>query len=223
MEPVRHVPHVNTGTNRATPPLPNINPNVAPSIGRNNNLPLPLNNHPLNNQNSYPLPPFAQLAGIRNPSGNYRPSQTDGACDESLEDKWVEASKIDEMIAIQLEKKKSIKNQQTTESIPQLDGKHDKKRAKTLQNQNFYNDDDRSDDSSSHEEESLNSDDDEDLNSDDDDVDDEQEPETSDLMLCQYEKITRVKNKRKCTLSHGIMHLNGQDYVFQKANGEIDF
>lgn len=226
MEPVRHVPHVQPGNFRSNPTMPNIN--------RTPNLPLTLNNQLPNNYAT--LPSLTQMtAAYRHQSGDYRPSQTDGACDESIDDdKWSEARRVDGLIASKLEKKAKNKARQTKTTtkttdesnlIPQVDGKHDAKRAKTLQNQNFYNDDDRSDDSSSHEEEPLNSDDDEDLNSDDDDddVDAEQEPDTNDLMLCQYEKITRVKNKRKCTLSHGIMHLNGQDFVFQKAIGEIDF
>jgi len=64
--------------------------------------------------------------------------------------------------------------------------------------------------------------DDESLDSDLDD-EEEQEPETDNLVLCQFEKIARIKNKRKCTLKDGIMVLNGRNYMFSKAIGECEF
>jgi len=60
------------------------------------------------------------------------------------------------------------------------------------------------------------------LGSDLDDSDDE-EPQTENLVLCQFEKVTRIKNKRKCNLKAGVMHLNGRDYLFNKANGEFEW
>ena len=60
---------------------------------------------------------------------------------------------------------------------------------------------------------------------DDDDEDDgtAQDPYTEDLVLCQFEKVTRIKNKWKCNLKDGIMHINGQDYLFGKATGEFEW
>lgn len=56
------------------------------------------------------------------------------------------------------------------------------------------------------------------------DLDDPDEfPETDDIVLCLWEKVTRVKNKRKVILRDGIMHLDGKDVVFHTANGEITF
>jgi len=55
------------------------------------------------------------------------------------------------------------------------------------------------------------------------DIHEDEEPTTENYVLCQFEKITRVKNKRKCILGSGIMHLNGQDYVFHKATGEFEW
>lgn len=56
------------------------------------------------------------------------------------------------------------------------------------------------------------------------DLDDEvEEPETSDIVLCQFEKVTRVKTKHKCQLKDGIMHLNGRDYLFNKATADFEF
>jgi len=53
--------------------------------------------------------------------------------------------------------------------------------------------------------------------------DDEEEPQTDNLILCQFEKIVRVKNKRKCYLKDGVMRLNGRDYFFSTAVGECEF
>ena len=53
--------------------------------------------------------------------------------------------------------------------------------------------------------------------------DDDDEPETEDVVLCQFEKVTRIKAKHKCQLKDGIMQLSGRDYHFHKASGEFDF
>lgn len=70
--------------------------------------------------------------------------------------------------------------------------------------------------------------DEEDINSDLDDTDEEdREAEGTDntahIVLCQYEKVTRTKNKWKCVLKDGIMLINGQDYLFHKANGDFEW
>ncbi|XP_059053883.1 transcription initiation factor IIA subunit 1 [Achroia grisella] len=73
------------------------------------------------------------------------------------------------------------------------------------------------DDSGGAEEEPLNS---------GDDVSDE-EPgdmfDTDNVVVCQYDKITRSRNKWKFYLKDGIMNLAGKDYVFQKANGDAEW
>lgn len=74
----------------------------------------------------------------------------------------------------------------------------------------------------------ANDDDEPPLNEDDDDEIDEldqggEEPSTSHLVLAQFEKVTRTKSRWKCTLKDGIMHLNGKDILFAKANGEFEF
>ncbi|VAI23249.1 unnamed protein product [Triticum turgidum subsp. durum] len=63
------------------------------------------------------------------------------------------------------------------------------------------------------------------LNEDDDDDDDIDDDfvETQHLVLAQFDKITRTKNRWKCTLKDGIMHLNGRDVLFNKASREFDF
>ncbi|KAF4520851.1 hypothetical protein B566_EDAN011166 [Ephemera danica] len=82
-------------------------------------------------------------------------------------------------------------------------------------------DDDKEDsageDSGGQEEEPLNS---------GDDVSDEdvaEQFETDNVVVCQYDKVTRSRNKWKLYLKDGIMNLNGRDFVFQKANGDAEW
>jgi hypothetical protein len=56
-----------------------------------------------------------------------------------------------------------------------------------------------------------------DINSDLDDDDDDENQKTDHLILCQYEKVSRIKNKWKCILKDGIVHINGKDYVFNRV------
>lgn len=43
------------------------------------------------------------------------------------------------------------------------------------------------------------------------------------VVVAQFEKVTRTKNKWKCTLKDGIMQLNGRDMLFHTAAGEMQF
>ncbi|KAJ2780536.1 transcription factor IIA subunit alpha [Coemansia javaensis] len=62
------------------------------------------------------------------------------------------------------------------------------------------------------------------INSDlDSDGDNEHDEETEHIILCQYEKVNRSKNKWKCVLRDGIMLINGRDYLFQRANGDFEW
>ncbi|CAH1402635.1 unnamed protein product [Nezara viridula] len=47
--------------------------------------------------------------------------------------------------------------------------------------------------------------------------------ETDNVVVCQYDKITRTRNKWKFYLKDGIMNLGGKDYVFQKSNGDAEW
>merc|ERR1711935_1115216 len=47
--------------------------------------------------------------------------------------------------------------------------------------------------------------------------------ETDNVVVCQYDKITRARNKWKFYLKDGIMNLNGKDYVFQRAHGDAEW
>jgi hypothetical protein len=57
----------------------------------------------------------------------------------------------------------------------------------------------------------------------DDEHDQEQTEQVGDFVLCQYEKVTRTKNKWRCVLKDVIMHLRGKDYVFNRAHGEFEW
>lgn len=63
------------------------------------------------------------------------------------------------------------------------------------------------------------------LNSDDDagSENNEEEGEVESTIVCQWEKVYRVKAKWKFQLKDGIMHVGGHDYVFHKASGEADW
>lgn len=78
-------------------------------------------------------------------------------------------------------------------------------------------DDDVNDEAPGEEEEPLNS---------DDDVSDADPIEVFDaenVVVCQFDKINRSKNKWKFHLKDGIMNLNGKDFVFQKATGDAEW
>jgi len=129
--------------------------------------------------------------------------QHDGASDAPVELQTAtdETKRVDDIVLQKYQeilKQKKERKQKKKEIIAQFDG----------------NSDDESDD------DSVGGDD--ELDSDLDDEDDT-EPETENFVLCQYEKVTRIKNKRKTNLKDGIMHLNGRDSVFHKATGEFDW
>ncbi|KAH8310935.1 hypothetical protein KR044_003495, partial [Drosophila immigrans] len=78
-------------------------------------------------------------------------------------------------------------------------------------------DDDDAEHEDAAEEEPLNS---------EDDVTDEDNAEvfdTDNVIVCQYDKITRSRNKWKFYLKDGIMNMRGKDYVFQKSNGDAEW
>ncbi|RPD78653.1 transcription factor IIA, alpha/beta subunit [Lentinus tigrinus ALCF2SS1-7] len=68
------------------------------------------------------------------------------------------------------------------------------------------------------------------INSDLDDSDSENEQEgieggaaDTDIVFCTYDKVARVKNKWKCVLKDGMIHVNGKDYLFAKCTGEFEW
>ncbi|KAI9067319.1 transcription factor IIA, alpha/beta subunit [Trametes sanguinea] len=68
------------------------------------------------------------------------------------------------------------------------------------------------------------------INSDLDDSDSDVEEEgieggaaDQDIVFCTYDKVARVKNKWKCVLKDGMIHINGKDYLFAKCSGEFEW
>ncbi|KAG0241934.1 transcription factor IIA subunit alpha [Actinomortierella wolfii] len=61
------------------------------------------------------------------------------------------------------------------------------------------------------------------LGSDLDDSDGDVDEETDNIVLCQYDKVSRTKSKWKCVLKDGIMLINGRDFLFHKANGDLEW
>jgi len=61
------------------------------------------------------------------------------------------------------------------------------------------------------------------LGSDLDDSDGDMDEESDNIVLCQYDKVSRTKSKWKCVLKDGIMLINGRDYLFHKANGDFEW
>mmetsp|Transcript_65037 Transcript_65037/g.103539 ORF Transcript_65037/g.103539 Transcript_65037/m.103539 type:complete len:385 (-) Transcript_65037:126-1280(-) len=57
------------------------------------------------------------------------------------------------------------------------------------------------------------------LCSEDDDTDDQEDLDPRDKIICQFTKVHRKKNEWTVDLKHGLMHINGKDYAFQKATG----
>lgn len=59
----------------------------------------------------------------------------------------------------------------------------------------------------------------------DSDLEDDEgaEDDVQNMVLAQYDKVVRNKNKWKCTMKNGIVHIDGREYVFSKATGEFVF
>lgn len=49
------------------------------------------------------------------------------------------------------------------------------------------------------------------------DESEEEDDNPDDLVLAQFEKVSRAKNKWKCNLKDGIIRVNDRDYVFHKG------
>lgn len=116
----------------------------------------------------------------------------------------------------------------TQQHIPQLDGSNgtsDEDDDNDESDGDFPDNDDDADVDLSDEEDKetdTNRDDEDPLNSGDDVSNDESSEmfETDNVVVCQFDKITRNRNKWKFHLKDGIMNINGRDYVFQKAVGD---
>ncbi|OAG30144.1 transcription initiation factor TFIIA large subunit [Nematocida displodere] len=49
------------------------------------------------------------------------------------------------------------------------------------------------------------------------------EESTKNVMLCLFDKVTRVKDKRRCTLKHGFLSIGRTDYTFNMASGDLEW
>uniref|UniRef100_A0A914HTZ1 Uncharacterized protein n=1 Tax=Globodera rostochiensis TaxID=31243 RepID=A0A914HTZ1_GLORO len=79
-------------------------------------------------------------------------------------------------------------------------------------------DEDHIDGEAEEEEEPLNSGDDQ---SDDEDLDTLFDADN--VVVCQFEKVHRARNKWKFTLKDGMMQIRGKDFCFQKCTGEAEW
>lgn len=52
---------------------------------------------------------------------------------------------------------------------------------------------------------------------------DNENDSTKNIMLCLFDKVTRVKDKRRCTLKHGFLSIGRTDYIFSVANGDLEW
>jgi hypothetical protein len=57
----------------------------------------------------------------------------------------------------------------------------------------------------------------------DSDGGDEGGDENMPLMLCLYDKVHRTKNKWRANMSHGVVCIDGREWVFEKGNGEYEW
>ena len=51
---------------------------------------------------------------------------------------------------------------------------------------------------------------------------DEDEQGTKDFMICQFEKVHRVRGKYKCNFKDAILSINGKEYIFSRINAELE-
>lgn len=147
--------------------------------------------------------------------------QTDGAHALSSDDD-------DELIEVEFVFPKSKRNASTKKKVKilQVDGPVDTSDDDEDGSEDNDDDDDL-DDEKDEEDQEMEEEggEEEPLNSEDDVTDDDPTDlfDTDNIVVCQYDKIIRNRNKWKFYLKDGIMNLSGQDYVFQKANGDAEW
>ncbi|XP_043276236.1 transcription initiation factor IIA subunit 1 isoform X2 [Venturia canescens] len=119
-----------------------------------------------------------------------------------------------------------VQSQGTQGNMTQLDGPMGDSSDDDEEEEEDDNDDDDDDiDKDEEENDEAGACEEEPLNSEDDVTDDDPTDlfDTDNVVVCQYDKITRSRNKWKFYLKDGIMNLSGKDYVFQKANGDAEW
>ncbi|XP_030756368.1 transcription initiation factor IIA subunit 1-like [Sitophilus oryzae] len=159
--------------------------------------------------------------------------QTDGAASCSLKTRKTQEvrgqhrirKKLVASTSVSTDEKVPYQSTTQTPKIFQSDGARDSSDDEDLDDEEDEDDNDN-DILDDIEEEAQEAAEDEPLNSEDDvsDADGTEESfNTDNVIVCQFDKITRAKNRWKFHLNDGIMNLNGEDYVFQKANGEAEW
>ena len=53
--------------------------------------------------------------------------------------------------------------------------------------------------------------------------DEEEDQHISNILVGQFEKVTRSRSKWKVHLKEGVMRLNGKDHLFRTALGDMQF
>jgi len=139
--------------------------------------------------------PKEYVGPAKNWKQSARSSQTDGLCVADSPEPTPSVSSPLARVSITIPEGLSTANDTEVPNLLQVDGLSDGEKFEDLDN--------------------------EELGSDLDDSDPEPEPEH--MVLCQHEKVIRNKTKRKCHLKHGIIHVHGRDYVFNKAHGEFEW
>ncbi|XP_023223862.1 TFIIA-alpha and beta-like factor [Centruroides sculpturatus] len=114
---------------------------------------------------------------------------------------------------------------QQVRTITQVDGTNDTSDDEEEEDE-FRDDDEVYDEDGQNEEDNdILAEEEDPLNSDDDVS--EEDPsdlfDTDNVVVCQYDKITRSRNKWKFHLKDGIMNLRGRDYIFQRAMGDAEW
>ena len=56
-----------------------------------------------------------------------------------------------------------------------------------------------------------------------DSTQEEQPDPKENFLLCLYEKVHRTRNKWRCTFQNGILHVDGQEFILGKINGEFEW
>lgn len=107
------------------------------------------------------------------------------------------------------------------EEIPQLDGG-----GPGMSDSSSEEEGDAADDSKEKEKEWEEGDDEKPLNSEDDQTDEEEADtvfEADNLVVCQFDKVYKVRKLWKLHLKEGIAHINGKDYYFHTCTGEAEW
>merc|ERR1719474_2008625 len=142
-------------------------------------------------------------------------SKTNKTCDSDIENIETEFQNVPLISSPSVSKVKKRKHRRP--KILQVDGPADSSDEEDAVDDDDDDIDPDGDDDEGVEEEPLGS---------EDDISDEDASdlfETDNVVVCQYDKITRARNKWKFHLKDGIMNLNGKDYVFQRAHGDAEW